>query len=919
MIRLNQLRSSALRLRLLNHQLRSVSFQSSPNSSPTSTPINYERRIRPADRRTALAATRSDKSPDRNVQHRQNGQDFDDSRFLADRVKLLCSRSQYDQAIDLVKTSIVTNVVVWNVLLHEILLDRKFKRSFELWMDMKRRGVKPNVRSYTTFFNGHVKIKEMETASLARVKSVFAQWELYAQGELDRIEEQQGGGGKKKRAERSFGGQRSYEDMEDEPVSSKESSAMEAISCIPTNAYLHFLGNTKNLPLLLTTFEAMPSTGLLAPDATTYSTVLSALRSSSDPEHFKVAMKLWRHMLDQKRGAIVDTMTVSVIISICRETARPDDQKIGLDVAQQFYGLVPPALEDTLVSPTLPAPLVPLDSAALSNVFSLALKMQQYNLVTRWFDQMRDYPKRFDSKRVLESWHCDLVYLALAAKKDASGAEGSFDLSLVKTFSTRCLLMTFCADLLNYQRASPLHSPLQPTLSSYTNAIQVCWRSADLIRASKILELMTGKRMGGDGTLVATVPTSAWSPPSASASASTSTSTKPAAKKSLHKTFSPDERILSTLLQTALATKNRGEISRSIELAEAHGFGREFYTQIIQPSSSSSPSTSSNSSLALSHNQFWRYKLSEVFERSIDRLLQSTLSSAETELSLPRRRVLSLWRGEIVRWLEAQEVMNKAPKSGEDGEETMKGRREVLKEREEKRKVIFEAKLKSEKMVKDAARALRDEEDVEERNESRNGRDEKRSTYSRSYNTRDDEEDRGFSRRSSSSSFSAPPARNNDTRSSDRYTFTNSSESFDNESVSRRPAPSPLDLAQMEKLRTQAIEDWPSMSAPHPDESAQRPATPRPERRDPSYAEKRAFMIGSGDASYNNDRSRSSYSSSSDRRSGYGSSSGSRDSERRFDRGSDRRGGDREDRGGGGGGGVYGRRNEGRYEERPRR
>lgn len=392
-------------------------------SSQRPTPINYDRPYRPSRGELDKNLARIANSPDRNAQHRQNGQDFDDSRFLTDRIKLLCTRQQYDVAVDLVKTSSVSNVIVWNVLIHEILLDKKFKRSFELWMDMKRRGIQPSVRSYTTFFNGHSKVKEMEGPSLARVKTVFAQWELYAQGELDRIAEAKSGRLKKRQPqlERGPRGQRSYEETE-EDVPSKSSS--EPISCIPTNAYLHFLASTKNIDILLSTFSAMPSTGPLAPDSTTYSTVLSALRSSTAPEHFQVAMKLWKHMLENKKGQVMDTMTISTIISICREAVRPDDQKIGLEVAQQFYGFVLPAMEDTLVSPKIAVPLVELDSAALSNIFSLALKMQQYNLVTRWFDQVRDYPKRFNAKAVLSSWHCDLVYLALAAKKDATGAEG---------------------------------------------------------------------------------------------------------------------------------------------------------------------------------------------------------------------------------------------------------------------------------------------------------------------------------------------------------------------------------------------------------------------------------------------------------------------------------------------------------------
>ena len=355
---------------------------------------------RDAGRGMANFYRKESSAPRRDTQHRQNGQPFTDSYHLSDRVKLLATRKEFDSAIDLVKTSSASNVVVWNLLIHEVLMQRDFKRAYELWMDMKRRGMTPTTRSYSTFFAGYGKIKELEGGALGRVQTIYAQWLMYSERVLA-----------------SAGGRRSIlEDAEDP----------ESISCIPTNAYLTLLGNVKNYALLMETFTAMPSSGPTAPNSLTYSIVLGALRASDEPEHFQSAMKLWQRMLSE--GIDIDTKTISLIISICREAKRPDDQKVGLEIAKEFYGFVNPEDEASLVF-AMVKPKAPLDTTALSNVISLALAMQQYNLVVRWFDQVRDHPKRF-GKTVLENWHCDLVMVALAVKKDATGAEGQSPFSL---------------------------------------------------------------------------------------------------------------------------------------------------------------------------------------------------------------------------------------------------------------------------------------------------------------------------------------------------------------------------------------------------------------------------------------------------------------------------------------------------------
>lgn len=342
----------------------------------------------------------------------------------------MAQRDQLDAAVDLVKSSPAhaANIVVWNVLLNSLLRAQKYRVAYTTWMDMKRRGLHPTARSFGTFFSGFAKIRgEVEGPSLARVKTVFAQWLVHAERVIEKAELKEQGA-----VRRSI--------MEEEHEQEVLIDSLDDITVIPTNHYLSFLSHTSNIPLLLETFNVMPSSGPLAPNSLTYSIVLAGLRSTSatNPEHFAAALKIWERILQDvaETGVEIDTKTVSILISICREAKRPDDQRLGLQAAKDFYGLVDPAEEDKLVDPkALPAPRVAMDSAALSNVFALALAMQQFNLVVSWFDQVRDYPKRFGAG-LIEHHQCELVLVALAAKHDAAGAEGEYSLCACVSQST---------------------------------------------------------------------------------------------------------------------------------------------------------------------------------------------------------------------------------------------------------------------------------------------------------------------------------------------------------------------------------------------------------------------------------------------------------------------------------------------------
>ena len=362
----------------------------------------------------------------------------EDSYQLAERVKHFVARDQLDEAISVVRLAPLATVVVWNQLIHEILRQRKYKLAWDTWMDMKRRGIEPSARGYSTFFAGfaagaaHRQSVQHELATASgpkdRVKAVFAQWLKYAEGRS---------------------GKRTNSMGKLTILPEEGERDLDEISVIPTNAYIGYLANAKDYKLVLETFAAMPTEGPLAPNSWTYTLVLNALRGavrtpSATPgeppvfnrDMFEAAMSVWRRM--DSEAVSITTQTVSIVIQLCREAERVEDQLVGLDVAERMFGLVPGLAGMTkLEMKALAPPKVPLDTAAVSGILTLALELRKFNLVVALFNQVRDYPERF-GHHIVDYHHCDIVLVSLGKKRDSVAVEGP----LVGVFNAACATLT---------------------------------------------------------------------------------------------------------------------------------------------------------------------------------------------------------------------------------------------------------------------------------------------------------------------------------------------------------------------------------------------------------------------------------------------------------------------------------------------
>lgn len=217
-----------------------------------------------------------------------------DSYQLTSQLLRLTSQSRYSDALTLLHTSPsrAATTVVWNVLLNSILQNNNaegtgaIKRAYEVWMDMKKRGVKPSSRSFGTFLGGAAKIaSKMESRGMAKgdevkeaigndvrtkVETVYKQWTVYQSTLQDRNS--------------TDGAEQQQENVE----------TIEDLTVHPTNQYISFLSSSLSiskepatsaslLSQILTTFESIPppsSTGPIARNAVTYALTLNALRTA---------------------------------------------------------------------------------------------------------------------------------------------------------------------------------------------------------------------------------------------------------------------------------------------------------------------------------------------------------------------------------------------------------------------------------------------------------------------------------------------------------------------------------------------------------------------------------------------------------------------------------------------------------------
>ncbi|BGP45664.1 hypothetical protein JCM10450v2_001494 [Rhodotorula kratochvilovae] len=194
-----------------------------------------------------------------------------DSYHLASQVRRLVGQNKGDftPALDLVRTAPAdaATVVVWNVLLNTILVTaasttagptpaQAVRKAYDVWMEMKRRGITPSARGYGTFFTGVAKrakqahdearrgkkVEGWNAGLRAKVETVHKQWLAHCErvlAEGDGVDLVSGSG---------LGGMDGTE-VEAAVRDAQDGRADTAVdlSAVPTNQYLSFLSSSLSI------------------------------------------------------------------------------------------------------------------------------------------------------------------------------------------------------------------------------------------------------------------------------------------------------------------------------------------------------------------------------------------------------------------------------------------------------------------------------------------------------------------------------------------------------------------------------------------------------------------------------------------------------------------------------------------------
>ncbi|KAI5120674.1 hypothetical protein M0805_006963 [Coniferiporia weirii] len=379
---------------------------------------------------------------------------------LSMRVKELADQGKIEDAITLVEEAPKSKMsaIVWNTLLHALMMMGKRKRAYSVYIEMKRRGYEPSLATYTTLMRGMSTVEDWSQLSV-QLEHCHGLYESY-QAYMEKCKEQKW----------------KLELRHD-----------------PSVFYFRILGKAGLYQKLFDVFYAMDETGPLAPDQYVYTSLLQVLNRRRSTENLgnlspieqnaSDAKLIWRKMIkDVERGHLeVDSYIILQILRLLM-SGRPADQQFGIDIIRDYLGLAAPG-EDP------PKPTVRLEPRILQAVLELCNKAKKPRLCTYFAKQVMDLqraqsPQTRDLK--IDCYHIEQVLLAL----HSLAAVGSLDESARAVEVVRMLKREGALHRAN-ERGFSSSDSLRPQPNTYALALAVCWRCADWTRACDVFELAT--------------------------------------------------------------------------------------------------------------------------------------------------------------------------------------------------------------------------------------------------------------------------------------------------------------------------------------------------------------------------------------------------------------------------------------------
>ncbi|CCM04795.1 uncharacterized protein FIBRA_06988 [Fibroporia radiculosa] len=378
------------------------------------------------------------------------------------RLLALCKADKIEEAVSTLQNAPLDaqNTIVWNTLIREVLLRKRFKLGYQLYVDMKRRGFSPRTSTFVTMLNQYATIEQwsQHTKQLDNVHTLFENY-------IDHVEQVK----------------------EHEPNSPELDNSV----YVP---YFKILGDAGEYQKMFDIYYAMPDHGPLAPTHFTFTALINAISCRKPASNGAEALAevraqnasdvrlLWRQAIkhsERNPQFQIDSHFMAPVLGVLA-LGRPADQLFAFDIIRDFTGLAKPG-EDAK-----PA-RVPLTPYVLTEVLWLCTCSKKYRLAIYYFWQAVESMSPEDIARP----HFDNMLRAHVGLTMMGASQQSH--RAVETLER----------MLREAATRPNCENWRPSLSTFTLALATCWREGDWVSATTIFELMTGYKAedfadGGD-------------------------------------------------------------------------------------------------------------------------------------------------------------------------------------------------------------------------------------------------------------------------------------------------------------------------------------------------------------------------------------------------------------------------------------
>lgn len=330
---------------------------------------------------------------------------------------------------------------------------------------MKRRGCKPNLRTYHTLISGYAQDTSSPSteASISRSRKVHDQYQQY---------------------------------VASLPPSSSE------ISPQPTNDFLSALANAGRVQDMFDIFWQLPTSGNLSPDKATFTILINALRNRKALHAEEGAetpagaqTDVWRRNADdirfiwkqlvsaseRKRFRIDGFAIAPTLFALAKGS--PEAQEEAFSIVHDYLGFSPSAEE-------VPRHRrVDLSPQLLTAALELCVLSGQHERCLHYVRSVMANPTDAQSA-ALSNRHMLYAYDSLAALSASLSEDPQSASAYYSSEAVRLVQRT-----LQEEQKGGFRLGLRPDIATYSKVFLICRRAKDWASARRLLELMTGSTL----------------------------------------------------------------------------------------------------------------------------------------------------------------------------------------------------------------------------------------------------------------------------------------------------------------------------------------------------------------------------------------------------------------------------------------